>query len=44
MILVITTCGKAYVSYLEDIFEKVCSLNNQLQKANATRCDANMGL
>ena len=41
MILLMTTYGKAYVSYLADIFEKVCSLNKQFQKANATRCDAN---
>jgi len=40
MILLMTTYGKAYVSYLADILEKVCSLNKQLQKANATHSDA----
>jgi len=35
MILLMTIDGKAYVSYLEDIFEKVCCLNKQLQEANA---------
>jgi len=40
MILLMTTDGKAYVSYLEDIIEKVCSLNKQLQEADATLCDA----
>ena len=35
-----TTDGKAYVSYLADIFEKLCSLNKQLQGADATLCDA----
>jgi len=39
MIHLMTTYGKAYVSYLADIFEKICSLNKQLQKVNATRCD-----
>ena len=29
-----TTDGKVHVSYLEDIFEKLCSLNIQLPKAN----------
>ena len=38
MTLLMTTDGKAYVSYLEDIFEKLCSLNKQLQGANATLC------
>jgi len=38
MVLLMTTNGTAYVSYLEDIFEKVCSL--KLQGANATPCDA----
>jgi len=38
MILLMTTDGTAYVSYLADIFEEVCSL--KLQGANATLCDA----
>jgi len=40
MILLMTADGKVYMSYLEDIFEKICSLNRQLQEANATLCDA----
>ena len=40
MILLMSTDGKAYVSYLEDYFEKFCSLHKQLQEANATLCDA----
>ena len=40
MILLIATDGKAYLSYLTDIFEKLCYLNKQLQGANATLCDA----
>jgi len=40
MNLLLTTDGKAYVSYSTDIFEKLCSLNKQLQGANATLCDA----
>ena len=40
MTLLMTTDGKAYVSYLTDIFEKLCSLNKQLQGADATLCDA----
>ena len=40
MTLLMTTDGKAYVSYLADIFEKLCSLNKQLQGADATLCDA----
>ena len=40
MILLMTTDGKAYFSYLADIFEKLCSLNKQLQGANGTLCDA----
>ena len=40
MILLMTTDGKAYLSYLVDIFEKLCTLNKQLQGANATLCDA----
>ena len=36
-----TTDGKAHVSYLEKhIFEKLCSLNKQIQGANARLCDA----
>ena len=38
--LLMTTDGKAYVSYLADTFEKLCSLNKQLQGADATLCDA----
>ena len=40
MSLQMTTDAKAYVSYLADIFEKLCSLNKQLQGADATLCDA----
>ena len=40
MTLLMTTDGKACVSYLADIFEKLCSLNKQLQGADATLCDA----
>jgi len=38
MILLMNTDGTAYVGYLADIFENVCSL--ELQGANATLCDA----
>jgi len=31
LVLLMTTGGKASVNYLADIFEKVCSLNKQLQ-------------
>jgi len=37
MIPLMTTAGKAYVSYLTDVFEQRCSLNKQLQGANL-RC------
>ena len=40
MILLTTTDGKAYLSYLADIFEKLCSLSRQLHGANATLNDA----
>jgi len=40
LVLLMTTDGKASVSYLADIFEKVCSSNKQLQQASATLCDA----
>ena len=40
MILLITTDGKAHLSYLAEIFEKLCYLSKQLQGANATLCDA----
>ena len=39
-LLMTTDDDKAYVSYLADIFEKLCSLNKQLQGADATLCDA----
>ena len=40
MILLMTTDGKAYVSYLAHIFEELHSLDKQLQWANATFCNA----
>jgi len=40
MILLINIDDKAHMSLLVDIFEKLCSLNEQLQGANATLCDA----
>ena len=39
-ILMMTTDGKAYLSYLADIFYKLCSSNKHLQGANSTLCDA----
>ena len=39
MILLMTIDGKAYLSYLADIFEKLCSLNKQLQGTYGTFCD-----
>ncbi|XP_023213182.1 SCAN domain-containing protein 3-like [Centruroides sculpturatus] len=40
MKLLLTTNGKAYVSYLADIFEKLNLLNKQLQGPNKTLVDA----
>ncbi|XP_029633744.1 SCAN domain-containing protein 3-like [Octopus sinensis] len=40
MKLLSTTDGKAFVSYLTDIFEKLGNLNKQLQGANMTLIDA----
>ena len=40
MKLLSTTDGKAYVSYLTDIFEKLGNLNKQLQGANMTLIEA----
>ena len=40
MILLITTDGKVYLSYLADIVDKLGYLNKHLQGANTTLCDA----